>query len=140
MPTYLRATFAFVCLVWALPFAAAAQTSSAAIVREVMPAGVVRAEPVRALDILDTDYPLESLRENQTGRVGLNLQIDKTGRVRLVQIIGNSGFPALDAKAAQIAATWSFRPATKDDAPIPSELKVDAIWKLPLKAARLTPR
>ena len=128
----MRTTLAFACFVCAAPAASMAQTSSVAIVQEVTPAGVARAAPRKPLDISELDYPREALLEHQEGRTGLNLQIDKAGQVRVVQIIGSSGFPGLDSQAAQIAKRWLFRPATKDDAPIPSELKVDVTWKIPV--------
>ncbi len=128
----MRATLDFACFVCAVPAASMAQTSSVAVVQKVTPAGVARAVPRKPLYIPDTDYPREALLKRQEGHTGLNLQIDKASQVRVVQIIASSGFPGLDGQAAQIAKQGSFRPATKDDAPIPSELKVDVTWKMPV--------
>ena len=84
------------------------------------------------LQILDTDYPFQSLLANEEGRTGLNLILDVTGRARTPQIISSSGHPLLDGKAAQIARTWSFQSAAQN--PL-SEVKVEVDWKLPLSSA-----
>jgi TonB family protein len=88
------------------------------------------------LQILDTDYPFQSLLANEEGRTGLNLILDATRRVRTPQIISSSGHPLLDGKAAQIARIWSFQSAAQN--PL-SEVKVEVDWKLPEGSVVVSP-
>jgi TonB family protein len=82
------------------------------------------------LQILDTDYPFESLLASEEGRTGLNLILDTTGRVRTSKIISSSGHPLLDGKAAQIARSWTFQPGAQN-----GDVKVQIDWKLALSSA-----
>jgi TonB family protein len=84
---------------------------------------------MKPLQVLDTDYPFESLISNEEGAVSLNLLINAEGKPYFAQVLQSSGAPRLDQTAAQIARTkWSFRPASAAGSAV-----VDVVWKLPLE-------
>jgi TonB family protein len=115
---------------------AAPSASSVAIVPGRTPLGATPPVPARPLDILDGDYPLVSLLANEEGRTGLNLLIDGTGRVTLAQVARTSGSRRLDRKAIEIAtARWAFEPLTGEGVSSAREMRVEVVWKLPLRPA-----
>src|SRR5258705_13500480 len=93
-------------LIAGLPCGAAAQTTVT-----VSSSNVATPTP---LQILDADYPFQSLLAAEEGRTGLNLILDASGRVRTPQIISSSGSPILDGRAVQIARNWTFQPAPQN--------------------------
>lgn len=110
-----------------------AQTSSVALAPLAPFAPDAAPLPTKPLEILDSDYPLESLILNEEGQTVLNLVLSNAGAVRVAQIIGSSGSAVLDGRAAQVARTrWSFQPVMKNGAPIAAEVKAAVTWKLPL--------
>jgi TonB family protein len=101
-----------------------AQASSVAL---ATPDGATALVPTRPLEVLDSDYPLESLIANEEGETVLNLILNETGGVRVAQILSSSGSSALDGVAANIARMrWAFA------AQGVSEVRVAITWKLPL--------
>ncbi|HEY4582484.1 MAG TPA: TonB family protein [Lysobacter sp.] len=60
-------------------------------------------------------YPLESLRNQESGTVLLEVLVDVDGRPLEVRVSRSSGHRALDAAARrQVLAKWRFRPAMQD--------------------------
>jgi len=111
-------------LIAGLAYGAAAQTTVT-----VLSANAASPTP---LEILDADYPFQSLLANEEGQTGLNLILDATGRVRTPQIISSSGYPLLDGKAAQVARGWRFQPVAQNTL---TEVKVEVGWRFPLSSA-----
>ena len=115
--------------------AAFAQSSATMIAPQNVAEGDTPPAP-KILDILDTDYPLESLLANEEGKVSLNLVIGADGRVTFAQVLAGSGSPRLDQTAAQVAnARWQFQPALKNANPAVGSARVDVTWKTPLRPA-----
>jgi TonB family protein len=111
-----------------------ADTSSISIVPQAAPDGTTAAIPAKAIEILDSDYPLLSLLGNEQGRVELNLIIDERGRVTSVQPLMSSGFARLDEQATQIVKTrWTFHPAERNGQSVETSIKAEVNWKLPLE-------
>jgi TonB family protein len=105
-----RAAIGFVCIfLTGLSGAAIAQSTVVVVASQVTPDGTTAPIPTR-LDILDTDYPLESLLANEEGQVSLNLLVDAEGKVTFAQVLTGSGSQRLDQAAARVARTrWHFR-------------------------------
>jgi TonB family protein len=88
------------------------------------------------LQVLDTEYPLESVLAHEEGTTSLNLLIDPTGRVYFAQVLKSGGAARLDQAASQIAKSkWTFQPQMKDGMPVGHAALVDVVWKLPLRPA-----
>jgi len=49
------------------------------------------------------DYPPEARRNNQSGRVGISLSVDPTGKVVDCDVLSSSGFPLLDTGTCEVA-------------------------------------
>src|SRR6185503_11652379 len=119
----------------AVPFLLAALTAGIATAASAQTTVTIlspNVAPPMQLQILDTDYPFQSLLTAEEGRTSLNLILDDDGRVRTPQIIGSSGSAVLDGRAAQIARRWMFRPAEQQGT---NEVKVEIAWKLPIASA-----
>jgi TonB family protein len=78
------------------------------------------------------DYPLEALRSEDEGTVGVTLQIDATGRVINCAVASSSGSKSLDAGTCKILRERaSFSPARDETGkPIPSSYSQRVTWKL----------
>jgi TonB family protein len=113
---------------------ATAQTSSATVVDEPSADGTRAPVPVEPLEILDTDYPLESLIANEEGKVRISVFVDTQGRVSLASVQTPGKFPRLEQRAVAIARTrWQFNPATENSRPTVAVVHVDVDWRLPLE-------
>ena len=75
-------------------------------------------------------YPADALRRKQTGTVQLMLYIDESGKVDRVEVVGSSGFPALDAAAASAEKKSRFRPVVRDGVPVKSRARVPYTFRL----------
>lgn len=74
----------------------------------------VAAEPKQPLRDLfrSTTYPAQAVRERDTGRVGIALLIDETGKVRDCMVEETSGFATLDTMSCSVLIKDArFRPA-----------------------------
>jgi TonB family protein len=131
-----RAAIGFICIfLTGLSGAAIAQSTVVVVVPQTIPDGLTRPVP-RQLDILDTDYPLESLLANEEGQVSLNLLVDAEGKVTFAQVLTGSGSQRLDQAAVRVARTrWQFQAAVKDGQPAVGSARVDVTWKPPLRPA-----
>jgi TonB family protein len=114
---------------------AAAQSSSIIVKPHPNFAGVVPA-PTMPLQVLDTEYPLESVLAHEEGTTSLNVLIDATGKVTFAQVLKSGGAQRLDQAASRIARTkWTFRPLMKEGSAAGHAALVDVVWKLPLRPA-----
>ncbi len=59
-------------------------------------------------------YPLEAKRQREQGEVRLRVELDESGRIDSVRIVGSSGSPRLDQAARTAIESWRCRPAQKD--------------------------
>jgi TonB family protein len=82
-----------------------ALASTVVVAPEVTPEGMTPPMPMQPLNILDTDYPLESLLGADAGHVRLNLIVDVQGKITAARVLTPSGIPRLDQQAIDIART-----------------------------------
>ena len=64
------------------------------------------------------EYPVESRRNGETGTVVLRVHVQADGWLSEISVRKSSGFPRLDAAAAEWIMNCRFKPATRDGAPI----------------------
>lgn len=77
------------------------------------------------------DYPEKSRQRGDEGTVYLRVSIDEGGRPTQVSLHQSCGIPDLDQAALNAVRTrWTFHPALRDNAPIPSESIVPVIFSL----------
>jgi protein TonB len=76
------------------------------------------------------DYPTASRRRGEQGRVTLLVQVEPSGRVRDLAVLGSSGYPALDAEAERTVRRWRFEPGTQDGRPVFSTVTVGITFRL----------
>jgi TonB family protein len=63
-----------------------------------------------------SSYPSQALREHDTGRVGIALLVDETGKVRDCMVEETSGFATLDTMSCNILIQYAkFHPAIGSD-------------------------
>jgi protein TonB len=82
--------------------------------------------PPRPIRMPQPSYTVEAIRKKVTGNVILRAIIDVKGRVKVLRVIRS--IPELDAEAIRVVETeWVFRPALKNNRPVPSlaELTVE---------------
>lgn len=73
------------------------------------------------------EYPAESLRAEEQGKVALRLRIGTDGKAQDVRIASSSGHPRLDAAAVDFVRKCTFRAAAGAALP---ETTVEFVWKI----------
>lgn len=69
---------------------------------------------------VEAPYPEEAVAETRTGTVVLAIDVDETGTVQRVEVIGSSGFTPFDTGALHAAAGFEFEPAEAGElGPVP---------------------
>ena len=91
---------------------------------------VVPARPSRGSTNPSPDYPPDSRRRGEQGRVILLVQVEPSGLVRDLAVVGSSGYPALDAEAERTVRRWQFEPGTQDGTPVFSTVTVGITFRL----------
>ena len=76
------------------------------------------------------NYPQAAKRLRLSGSLMLKIQILKNGRVGEIEVLRGSGMHILDKAAIESVKTWLFYPATKNDVPVNSRIKVPITFKL----------
>ena len=78
------------------------------------------------------DYPVEAMRREEQGTVGVDLQIDRHGRVSRCTVSTSTGSDALDRKTCEILQTRArFTPATGlDGRPVSDVYSQRITWRL----------
>jgi TonB family protein len=66
------------------------------------------------------------------GTVALSLIVDSKGRAENVMVVRPLGF-GLDDQAVKAIRTWRFKPAMKDDTPVPVYATIEVNFNLPGK-------
>lgn len=88
-------------------------------------------QPLRDL-FRSTTYPKQAVREGDTGRVGIALLIDETGKVRDCMVEETSGFATLDTVSCYVLTSQArFKPAIgADGKPAKSASFQRISWKI----------
>jgi TonB family protein len=77
------------------------------------------------------DYPIESVRRNETGTTELEFTVAPNGRLSAFGVSRSSGHLALDFIALGKLASCRFDPAKADDGtPISATMKVQYVWRI----------
>ncbi|CTP87872.1 biotin transporter BioY [Xanthomonas translucens pv. arrhenatheri] len=84
----------------------------------------------RPLTMLPPAYPRDALREGASGKLTLLVNVDATGAVSDVQLLGRgSGHAALDQATIAAARQWRFVPAQKQRRAVASRLKIPVTFE-----------
>ncbi|MCS6898146.1 MAG: TonB family protein [Myxococcales bacterium] len=75
-------------------------------------------------------YPEQAPLSGKPQRVELRLEIDETGKLQGVEVVGSAG-EVFDRAALQTVQRWTFRAATRDGRPIRSRVKVALVFEPP---------
>ena len=68
-------------------------------------------------------YPILARRLGWEGTVTLRLSVTQAGRVARAEVVTSSGYDALDQTAQSwVVERWTYRPATRDGAPVPGQV------------------
>ncbi|UUZ48989.1 TonB family protein [Massilia sp. B-10] len=81
-------------------------------------------------DCKKPEYPLASLRNEETGTVTMKFLIDVDGKVVDKRIKRSSGFPMLDYAALTAIAKCAFKPARHNGMPVKEWTDVQYVWSL----------
>jgi len=76
-------------------------------------------------------YPSISMRLGEEGTTLIGFEIGTDGLVQGVHVVGSSGSQRLDEAAVRCAASWRYRAATQNGAPVAVSWKANVVWKLP---------
>lgn len=69
-------------------------------------------------------YPPEALRNGETGKVVVRIEVSADGEPTDVSIVARSGSRSLDRAAVQAAKRWRFRPAHQNGRAVASAVEV----------------
>ncbi len=100
----------------------------------VQPAtGPARAKSSLAAYVMDDDYPIDALRNNEQGTVAFALDVSPQGRVTGCTITQSSGSASLDAATCRIMRSRAaFQPARDDSGRAASDRVTSRIrWVIP---------
>jgi TonB family protein len=86
------------------------------------------------------EWPRESLRFEQLGKVTMAFLIGEDGKVQDAVITETSGFPLLDAAALEGVAKCRFKPAKTDGKLQAAWLKMQYVWALEPESDVMTER
>ena len=75
-------------------------------------------------------YPAISKRNNEEGKVGVQLRVNESGNVVTVKVAVSSGYPALDEGAVAFLSRCKFEPATQNGLPIAVWYPLNHRWAL----------
>ncbi|HEU4704265.1 MAG TPA: energy transducer TonB, partial [Sphingomicrobium sp.] len=92
------------------------------------------ARPMRELSDLfrSTKYPAQAMRQGETGRVGVAMLVDETGKVADCMVEETSGYATLDSMSCYVIATEArFEPAAGvDGKPVRSAYFQRINWRI----------
>jgi periplasmic protein TonB len=75
-------------------------------------------------------YPADALRNNETGKVVVRIEVGANGEPTAVSIVTRSGSRSLDRAAMQAAKRWRFRPAQQNGRAVASAVEVPITFSL----------
>ncbi|BAV98597.1 poly-beta-1,6-N-acetyl-D-glucosamine biosynthesis protein PgaD [Lysobacter enzymogenes] len=74
-------------------------------------------------------YPLDALRQSESGLVTLRVQVSAQGEPTRVDVSRRSGFRALDRAAVSTVRRWKFAPAMREGKPVAAVVIVPVEFK-----------
>ena len=86
--------------------------------------------PPQAVSAPDPEYSSEALRKHVEGMVLLRVVVGANGRVSDIRVAHSLG-SGLDEKAIEAVKQWRFKPAKKNDTPVPVEVNIELNFKFP---------
>jgi TonB family protein len=93
--------------------------------------GVAPPQAMQQPGITADDYPLESIRNNEQGTIGVRIFIKEDGVPGEVEVLVSSGYPRLDEAArTMILRRWRYRPATRNGVPIASWTPTNVVFQI----------
>lgn len=96
---------------------------------------------IETMMLAHEDYPPESLRNDERGKVYLLLEISAEGRVTSCRVQSSTATPRLEAQSCAIAlARFRFRPATRAGVPVAATGVLPLNWQTQDNAAPPPPR
>jgi len=81
-------------------------------------------------------YPRISIRHRESGRTVVRVCISASGTVDSVEVAQSSGFPRLDAAAADMTLDYTFAPATREGKAVPVCLPYGIDFRLAIGGSR----
>ncbi|MFQ2155284.1 energy transducer TonB [Aeromonas hydrophila] len=78
----------------------------------------------------EPQYPYESRRRGEEGRVILNVRVTAEGTAASVEVDKSSGYRRLDMTARKTVSRWKFIPARQNNVAVEASAKVTIIFKL----------
>lgn len=76
------------------------------------------------------NYPSDALRNGETGKVVVRIEVGADGEPTAVSIVARSGSRSLDRAAVQAAKRWRFRPAQENGRAVASAVEVPMAFAL----------
>jgi protein TonB len=115
---------------WSPPTRSEAPAEPATAAGGVARGAVILPRPSTSAANPSPTYPVASRRRGEQGRVTLLVQVDPSGRVLDLAVLGSSGHAALDEEAARTVRRWRFEPATQDGRAVFSTATVNITFRL----------
>lgn len=78
----------------------------------------------------EPQYPYESRRRGEEGRVILNVRVTTEGTAASVEVDKSSGYRRLDMTARKTVSRWKFIPARQNNLAVEASARVTIIFKL----------
>ncbi|MED7771407.1 energy transducer TonB [Aeromonas dhakensis] len=78
----------------------------------------------------EPQYPYESRRRGEEGRVILNVRVTAEGTAASVEVDKSSGYRRLDMTARKTVSRWKFIPAKQNNLAVEASARVTIIFKL----------
>ena len=75
-------------------------------------------------------YPTDALRNGETGKVVVRIEVGADGEPTAVSVVGRSGSRSLDRAAVQAAKRWRFRPAQQNGRAVAGAVEVPIAFAL----------
>lgn len=75
-------------------------------------------------------YPSDALRNGETGKVVVRIEVGADGEPTAVSVVTRSGSRSLDRAAVQAAKRWRFRPAQENGRAVASAVEVPMAFAL----------
>ena len=99
---------------------------AAAIAERFTPAQAVNGHAVTA-----NDFPADSIRMQEQGRIGLVFIVNEAGDVSECAVVSSSGYPRLDAAArAMVINRWKYKPAVLDGRPTAILVTANVVYQI----------
>ena len=94
------------------------------------PAGLAAGSVPEPISRPAPTYPADALRNNETGKVLVRIEVGANGEPVAVSVVSRSGSRSLDRAAVQAAKRWRFRPAQQDGRAVPGTVEAPIVFSL----------